>query len=871
MSEYTAEEKLRRTLEGNINNKNSNKEQSDTTQKRPSLPKRIVRRPRKPDSAQSEKIIDSFIDDFEKKIEKSLSGEELAHTPKSTTKPKPKIKIRHSVKQNSLIPEEVTAPEPVVEEQAPEIPEPESFEDNPSGLTSFGHLPVHRGGESVAEIEEQVPAVEEADEPEEIEEVKEVPEEVEGLLAPPVKGERASLLERGLFQKNRGGESVAEIEEQAPAVEEADEPEEIEEVKEVPEEVEGLLAPPVKGERASLLERGVFQKNSEGEPEPVIEEQEDEEYEEENHSLLNPDNDNNSSQENELPDIPLIEDDNNEEEENLPEIPVINLEDDNEEIDSGLDNFSPDVVVSVDAKIPEPEPYIDPESQAVPVSVSMPESTKTAEDKLMADIAEAMTGDPLTLSGRENLEPYNLPENFLSSSENPERQSAEDKLRANIAQAISETRRDNLIEPSNFDEQPLPEPEPEPEPPSLPVTDNDQKPETEVQSGFEEFPVPEPEPELAPEENSEEESQEQEQEQEQAPAVEEADEPEEVEDVKEVTEEVEGLLAPPVKGERASLLARGLFQENSEDEPEFQDKENSPDEPKAPEIFDLNNESYEPEKEEIKEEVPVQEEQEPEEQDNSSFFDSDFSLASDFNQTEINHEEEQIENNMPEQSLLNDETESTMPQPSVQEAPEAHDEDFGDDWDISSLGALSEATSIPDYEEHEHEEFPGQETHHEEFKPDFMTSPAVNRGEELEKEKVMGIREKIAAKKSGAAKEKDSNKIKSSSGMGGALSTVLMILLLAVGGLILWQLMQLNDTLTANLMNLSGGSFTPLTQNESKPSYEYSVDFILDNNWNERMTQRGREGWQVVGSRRTQDSVTGALGYEIIFMRRTGK
>ncbi|MBQ7151235.1 MAG: hypothetical protein IJR94_03160, partial [Synergistaceae bacterium] len=740
----------------------------------------------------------------------------------------------------------VTAPEPVVEEQAPELPESESFEDNPSDLTSFGHLPLHRGGESVAEIEEQAPAVEEADEPEEIEEVKEVPEEVERLLAPPVKGERASLLERGLFQKNSEGESVAEIEEQAP---ELPEPE------------------PIIEEQAPELP----------EPEPVVEEQEeqeDEEYEEENHSLLNPDNDNNSSQENELPDIPLIEDDNNEEEENLPEIPVINLEDDNEEIDSGLDNFSPDVVVSVDAKIPEPEPYIDPESQAVPVSVSMPESTKTAEDKLMADIAEAMTGDPLTLSGRENLEPYNLPENFLSSSENPERQSAEDKLRANIAQAISETRRDNLIEPSNFDEQPLPEPEPEPEPPSLPVTDNDQKPETEVQSGFEEFPVPEPEPEpeLAPEENSEEELQEQEQEQEQAPAVEEVDEPEEVENVKEVTEEVEGLLAPPVNVERGSLLARGLFQENSEDEPEFQDKENSPDEPKAPEIFDLNNESYEPEKEEIKEEeVPVQEEQEPEEQDNSSFFDSDFSLASDFNQTEINHEEEQIENNMPEQSLLNDETESTMPQPSVQEAPEAHDEDFGDDWDISSLGALSEATSIPDYEEHEHEEFPGQETHHEEFKPDFMTSPAVNRGEELEKEKVMGIREKIAAKKSGAAKEKDSNKIKSSSGMGGALSTVLMILLLAVGGLILWQLMQLNDTLTANLMNLSGGSFTPLTQNESKPSYEYSVDFILDNNWNERMTQRGREGWQVVGSRRTQDSVTGALGYEIIFMRRTGK
>ena len=87
--------------------------------------------------------------------------------------------------------------------------------------------------------------------------------------------------------------------------------------------------------------------------------------------------------------------------------------------------------------------------------------------------------------------------------------------------------------------------------------------------------------------------------------------------------------------------------------------------------------------------------------------------------------------------------------------------------------------------------------------------------------------------------------------------------------MILWQLKQVNDKLTMNMMNMSGGSFESVSGVETNPSYEYSVDFIFDTNLTERMAQRGHESWQVVGSRRTQDSITGQLGYEFIFMRKT--
>ncbi len=97
----------------------------------------------------------------------------------------------------------------------------------------------------------------------------------------------------------------------------------------------------------------------------------------------------------------------------------------------------------------------------------------------------------------------------------------------------------------------------------------------------------------------------------------------------------------------------------------------------------------------------------------------------------------------------------------------------------------------------------------------------------------------------------------------------MLVFLLAVGGFIAWQLMQLNDKLTSGFMSMGmPGEFASMPVENSNPSYEYAIDFIFDTNLSSRMTQRGKDGWQVVGSRRTQDSITGQLGYEFIFMRK---
>lgn len=118
-------------------------------------------------------------------------------------------------------------------------------------------------------------------------------------------------------------------------------------------------------------------------------------------------------------------------------------------------------------------------------------------------------------------------------------------------------------------------------------------------------------------------------------------------------------------------------------------------------------------------------------------------------------------------------------------------------------------------------------------------------------------------------KEKVSKNLKSNKGggqkssSGGVLTTLLLIALLCVGGFIAWQLIQLNT-------RLGGGGMPTLGFQSSGDgqSFEYAVDFIFDSNLSGRMAQRGKDGWQVVGSRRTQDSITGQLGYEFIFMRK---
>ncbi|MBQ3458712.1 MAG: hypothetical protein IJG30_07115, partial [Synergistaceae bacterium] len=98
---------------------------------------------------------------------------------------------------------------------------------------------------------------------------------------------------------------------------------------------------------------------------------------------------------------------------------------------------------------------------------------------------------------------------------------------------------------------------------------------------------------------------------------------------------------------------------------------------------------------------------------------------------------------------------------------------------------------------------------------------------------------------------------------------LILTLLLIVGALILWQLTQVSNKLTSLALNSQGGFESVSITEAPNPSYDYAIDFILDPNLSERMSQRGRDGWQIVGSRRTQDSTTGQYGYELIFMRRT--
>ncbi|MBQ9419069.1 MAG: hypothetical protein IJU31_01695, partial [Synergistaceae bacterium] len=535
-----------------------------------------------------------------------------------------------------------------------------------------------------------------------------------------------------------------------------------------------------------------------------------------------------------LPDIPLIED-----ESVLPDIPVIGVNDSEEfevedvEEETPAESFSPnaDIVLNVAEEFPEPqEPAPDPEGESVPVSVTMPETTKTAEDKLMADIAEAMTGNPLTLETRETPEPYNLPEKFLNeaSSADPSHQSAEEKLIANIAQAMSESPLDaarnnaaqdfeqELNNLTDFIETPFPnreellteevnisdyeEDEPEPAP-ELQHNDEPEKPETEIEATFEESPLPDPVPEPDPE-----------------PAEE-----------------------------------SGVVEE--EPEPEIIPESGTVEEP---EIFETVAE-------EPKEEDPLTHDPSP--------------LTEEI--TEVEEKQD-----MPEQSLLIDETENKFEDVGSELSPESsfEDEDAGDDFDISSLGAISEAASMPDFDEpaediaQEPVELPPVAepaySYQDEYEEDLTPPPdtKLDEGEERDIEKVMTIREKMAGRKGNMPKDSEGTKGKAKKKLmpsfsGGFLMPLMLVGLLCVGGFIAWQLMQLNNRLAMNA-GFSGMSYDsgPV---ETNPSYEYAIDFIFDTSLAGRMAQRGKDGWQVVGSRRTQDSITGQLGYEFIFMRKT--
>ena len=558
--------------------------------------------------------------------------------------------------------------------------------------------------------------------------------------------------------------------------------------------------------------------------------------------------------ENEFDDIDIAEEITPFDDEPLDESPAIPDE---------PEAFTPeaDIVVNVNDDIPSltPESPHDPEAESVPVTVAMPESTKTAEDKLMADIAEAMTGSPLSLDSQEAGGLYNIPAGFFTEDAS-DSQSAEDKLKANIVQALSESpintaheqARQNLEADLNpFDEM-------------TDITYQTQEPETpaeiEPEQEEEEFlpdlmPYSENEPqeEIIPEfdmSNDDDDSPESEPEIEPEPDI----EPEfDAESEPEITPEPELDLMPDIEHapeieNEPEIISEAEPEITLEPEAEFE-PEISPEPEPAPEI--------DTEPEIIPESAPAQEPEPEDEPDPFTIpdmlFDDDepetppanheplteqerlaqevAAMTQEFD-AEIPHEEAQPENEMPDQNLID----------TAEDIPPANED--ADEFDISSLGGAAEIT------EHDPDPvptIPGTVT-------EVITeqSSITRKPENQRKEKIMGIREKLASRKNGNSS-------------GGIMLPLLLGAVIIIGGLIVWQLMQLSDKLTSLAMN-SGGDYS--SSYEATPSYSYAIDFILDPNLTDRMAQRGRDGWQVVGSRRTQDSTTGQYGYEFIFMRR---
>ena len=111
----------------------------------------------------------------------------------------------------------------------------------------------------------------------------------------------------------------------------------------------------------------------------------------------------------------------------------------------------------------------------------------------------------------------------------------------------------------------------------------------------------------------------------------------------------------------------------------------------------------------------------------------------------------------------------------------------------------------------------------------------------------------------------------------------LFLLLLVIGsGRCWWELRNFNLNLSklAGLDNNANSGVSTETalriqnllsniesQNKEIKPYEYAIEFLVDNNIVSGIAARGANGWQIVGSRRSQDTVSGQYGYEFIFMR----
>ncbi len=574
-----------------------------------------------------------------------------------------------------------------------------------------------------------------------------------------------------------------------------------------------------------------------------------------------------------FPDIPVIDaqdiaetsdapDDNT-----LPDIPVIAPEP--EEIDDAFENTSPsqenstdfpaiaDVVVNVDANLPQiaseqqespsddvAGEFPDPEGQAAPVTVTMPETTKTAEDKLMANIAEAMTGSPLTLDKPDPSEPYRLPENLLNQQNDPNTspQSAEAKLIADISQAISESPIETAQNQANqnfedelspFDEMPLPEPIQTPDfddsyEQDESVNDEDVDDEEGEGDDFDEPFLPDFPAETEQQEHSQDET---------------------------LGEDFSYL---PVAEDEAVDV-----DDNPVAEDEAVDVDDNPVAVDDTAVIDDNpvavDEAVDVDDNPIAEDEAVDVDDNPVAMDEAVDVD-DNPVADDMSNFSLLDEpvpapapDPDPEPITAEERLAQELADLTKPEQSLLDEPD----DAGDDFNF--MDTWGDAASAVNYGDEEPDPQPDPEpqpepSHAEPEPPQPEPAPIISH-DTLN----------FAAPKNPPAIETSHTEAsvpQASPVWRIVLQSVLGLLILA-GLFMLFRLHQLTDAITATMLYGS-----PQGKGYAQ-SYVYAVDRIADAEISSRMRLRGIEGWKLVGSRRTQDAATGHYGYEFIFMRPT--
>ncbi|MBQ9433489.1 MAG: hypothetical protein IJU26_04650, partial [Synergistaceae bacterium] len=546
-------------------------------------------------------------------------------------------------------------------------------------------------------------------------------------------------------------------------------------------------------------------------------------------------NDNIHDTDDDFPDIPVIDAQQiahsaaNPQENSLPDIPVISPAQDTE-FPADFPTFA-DVVVNVDAELPHvnsdtPEntsddfhaEALDPENEAAPVTVTMPENTKTAEDKLMANIAEAMTGSPLTLDKPDPSEPYRLPENLLKpqndTTSSP--QSAEDKLIADISQAISESpieaaqkhaHQNFEDELSPFDEMPLPEPIQTPDfDDSLEHNPDDEEGDDFDEPFLPDFPseTEQQEDTLLGDENT-------------------------AEDVGDFSE------LPLAEDDTA--LDADMPDFSLIDEPEIDTNPEPESEPAAKHDTDT----------EIDTEPEIATEPEPEPQPDTDTEPEPQPLTAEDRLAQELADFTHQEAPQPEHSLLDAPDTAT----DITE-PQAPQEDFTDEFNF--MDTWGDAASTMNYgdDELEHDTAPQEDTPDSQdvFSQPQMPAPLV--------EPVPRI---THAPQNPTVP--NTPELHDASPIWRILLQAVLGLLILAGIYSLFRLHQLTDNITA--MTLYGTSQAGI----SAQSYDYAVDMIPDGEISPRMRLRGIEGWKLVGSRRSQDAATGRYAYEFIFMRPT--